>query len=168
MLLVDNRQDKITVEEELIELIENMIEYALREEGVKEDYEVSLILIDNANIKEINKEQRQKNVVTDVLSFPMLDYKPHTVYKENYLNYTFNEMDLDDGKLVLGDIALSLERAKEQSEEFNHSFKREVCYLIIHSILHLLGYDHMEDDDKVVMRKREEEILNNFNVLREI
>lgn len=168
MLLVDNRQNKIKVEEELIELIENMIEYTLREEGVKEDYEVSLILIDNDTIKDINKEQRQKDMVTDVLSFPMLEYIPHTVYKENYLNYTFTEMDLDDGRLVLGDIALSLERAKEQSEEFNHSFKREVCYLIIHSILHLLGYDHMEEDDKVVMRKREEEILNNFNVVREI
>ena len=96
----------------------------------------------------------------------MLDYKKKTVFKDNYLDYKFSPIDLDDGNLVLGDIVLSLERAKEQSEEFNHSFLREVCYLIIHSILHLLGYDHMEEDDKVIMRSREEEILSKFQINR--
>ena len=69
---------------------------------------------------------------------------------------------------MLGDVVLSLERALEQSKEFNHSFEREASYLVVHSILHLLGYDHMEEDDKVIMRKREEEILNKLNITREV
>ena len=71
-------------------------------------------------------------------------------------------------ELVLGDIVLSLEKALEQSREFNHSFEREASYLVVHSVLHLLGYDHMVDEDKVIMRKREEEILNKLNITREI
>ena len=69
---------------------------------------------------------------------------------------------------MLGDIVLSLEKALEQSREFNHSFEREASYLVVHSVLHLLGYDHMVDEDKVIMRKREEEILNKLNITREI
>ncbi|MBM6837818.1 rRNA maturation RNase YbeY, partial [Clostridium saudiense] len=78
----------------------------------------------------------------------------------------FDVMYMDQDELVLGDMVLSLERAMEQSEEYNHSFKREVCYLIVHSILHLLGYDHMEDDEKKIMRSREEEILNGLDIKR--
>ncbi len=96
----------------------------------------------------------------------MLDYDEKKVFKECYLEHEFSIIDLNEGNLVLGDIVLSLERAKEQSEEFGHSFIREVCYLVTHSILHLLGYDHMEDDDKVIMRAREEEILSKFNIER--
>ena len=93
----------------------------------------------------------------------MLNYPKGKVFKEVYVNYEFEQSDLDDGNLVLGDIALSLEKAKEQSIEFGHSFLREASYLTVHSVLHLLGYDHMEEDEKEIMRKREEEILNNFH-----
>ena len=79
---------------------------------------------------------------------------------------SFKNVDLDGDELVLGDMVLSLERAKEQSIEYNHSFNREVCYLVVHSILHLLGYDHMEDEEKKRMRKREEEILGSLNITR--
>ena len=85
-----------------------------------------------------------------------------------YKNYEFSQSDFDGEELVLGDVVLSLERALEQSKEFNHSFEREASYLVVHSILHLLGYDHMEEDDKVIMRKREEEILNKLNITREV
>ena len=78
------------------------------------------------------------------------------------------QSDFDGEELVLGDIVLSLEKALEQSLEFNHSFEREASYLVVHSVLHLLGYDHMEEEDKVIMRKREEEILNELNITREI
>ena len=74
--------------------------------------------------------------------------------------------DLDGEELVLGDIVLSLEKALEQSKEYNHSFEREASYLVVHSVLHLLGYDHMKDDEKIIMRKREEEILGKLNILR--
>ena len=88
------------------------------------------------------------------------------VFKDIYKNKKFDKIYLDGDELVLGDMVLSLERAKEQSIEYNHSFEREVCYLVVHSILHLLGYDHMCDKDKVKMRKREEEILEKLNITR--
>lgn len=166
MIFIDNRQDKIEVTEEFTNKIKEMIDYALREEKVDIDYEVSVIFIDNENIKEINNECRNIDKVTDVLSFPMLDYEEDKVFKDIYLNYEFDESDLDEGNLVLGDIALSLERAKEQSEEFGHSFLREACYLTIHSVLHLLGYDHMEEEERTIMREREENILEKFNLER--
>ena len=88
------------------------------------------------------------------------------VFKNVYKNKKFNEIYLDGDELVLGDMVLSLERAREQSIEYNHSFEREVCYLVVHSILHLLGYDHMNDEDKAKMRTREEEILGKLNIKR--
>ena len=103
-----------------------------------------------------------------MLSFPMLDYDNKKIFKEMYKGYEFSQSDFDGEELVLGDIVLSLEKALEQSLEFNHSFEREASYLVVHSVLHLLGYDHMEEEDKVIMRKREEEILNELNITREI
>ncbi len=109
---------------------------------------------------------RDRNIdrATDVLSFPMLEYPKGRVFKDVYTNYDFQPSDMDGENLVLGDIAISLEKAEEQSREFCHSFLREVCYLTVHSLLHLLGYDHMEDEDKKVMRRREEEILREFEL----
>ncbi|WP_251861870.1 rRNA maturation RNase YbeY [Clostridium sp. Marseille-Q2269] len=166
MIYLDNRQDKINIDEEFQNKIKEIIDYALKEEKVNINYEISVVFIDNNNIKEINKDYRNIDKVTDVLSFPMLDYEEGKVFKDLYVDYEFDESDLDEGKLVLGDIALSLERAEEQSREFGHSFLREACYLTIHSVLHLLGYDHIKEDEKVVMRQREEEILKNFNLGR--
>ena len=96
----------------------------------------------------------------------MLDYPKGKVFKDVYLDKVFSPIYLDGDELVLGDMVLSLEKAKEQSIEYNHSFLRECSYLAVHSILHLLGYDHMEDEEKKVMRKREEEILNELNIKR--
>lgn len=166
MIFIDDRQNKIEVDNELEAILNKVIEYALKEEKVNQDYEVSIIFVDNEEIKQLNSEFRNIQRETDVLSFPMLEYPPHNVFKEVYLNYKFDDSYFDEGKLVLGDIALSLEKALEQSKEFGHSFYREACYLTIHSILHLLGYDHIEDEDKVIMRSREEEILSKFNISR--
>ncbi|MDF2502841.1 MULTISPECIES: rRNA maturation RNase YbeY [Clostridium] len=166
MIFIDNRQNKIDFSLENEKIIRDIIDYALKEEGVNIDYEVSVILIDNEEIKEINREMRDIPRITDVLSFPMLDYPEGSIYKEAYRENKFDDTFLDEGKLVLGDIALSLERAKEQSIDFGHSFIRECSYLTIHSVLHLLGYDHMIEEEKTIMRKREEEILNKFNINR--
>ncbi|AYF54516.1 heat-shock protein [Clostridium sp. K25] len=166
MIYIDNRQDKINIDEKILETVKEIINYTLKEEEVKVNTEVSVIFIDNNTIKEINKETRDIDKVTDVLSFPMLDYPQGKVYKDTYKDYEFDASYLDEGELVLGDIVLSLEKAEEQSTEFRHSFLREVCYLTVHSVLHLLGYDHMEEDDKVRMRKREEEILERFSITR--
>lgn len=166
MIFIDNRQNKIEVTEELKVVIRDVIEYTLKEEKLFVDNEVSVIFIDNEEIKQINLEHRGIDKITDVLSFPMLHYPENKVFKDVYIDYEFEQSDLYDGKLVLGDVALSLEKSKEQSEEFGHSFIRECAYLTVHSVLHLLGYDHMEEEQKNIMRRREEEILNNFKISR--
>ena len=145
MLYTDNRQNSIEVTDDLINIINEVCDVALKDEEVTIPYQISLLFVDNNEIREINNETRGIDKVTDVLSFPMLDYPENMVFKNVYKNKKFNEIYLDGEELVLGDMVLSLERAKEQSIEYNHSFEREVCYLLVHSILHLLGYDHMND-----------------------
>ncbi|AQR93662.1 rRNA maturation RNase YbeY [Clostridium saccharoperbutylacetonicum] len=166
MIYVDNRQDILDVKEEFVDKLKNVIEFALKEEQVNIQCEVSLVFVDNSEIKEINKDTRGIDKETDVLSFPMLEYENKKVFKEMYLDYKFLPSDFDGEELVLGDIVLSLEKAMEQSKEYNHSYEREAAYLVVHSVLHLLGYDHMEEEDKKIMRNREEEILNKLNITR--
>lgn len=117
--------------------------------------EISLLLVDNEKIKEINNQYRNIDLATDVLSFPM--------YNDKFELYDEAE---DDDIILLGDIVISVDKAIEQSKEYNHSFNREFGYLLIHSLMHLLGYDHMNEDDKNIMRKREEEILNLLSLTR--
>ena len=150
MIFIDNRQDKILVTEQLETAIKDVIEYTLKEEKLTIDNEVSVIFIDNEEIRKINLEHRGIDKVTDVLSFPMLDYPENKVFKDVYVNYDFDQSDLYDNVLVIGDVALSLEKSMQQSEEFGHSFIRECAYLTVHSILHLLGYDHMEEGPKTL------------------
>lgn len=166
MIYLDNRQEEIKVSEELIKDMEKVIYFALKEEEVEKECEVSLVLVNNDEIREINNDTRNIDKATDVLSFPMLDYPKGKVFKDVYKEKEFDEVYLDGEELVLGDIVLSLEKALEQSKEYNHSYEREVFYLIVHSILHLLGYDHMIEEEKVIMRKREEEILNKLDIRR--
>lgn len=166
MLYIDDRQEKIKPTEELINKIKLTIDFALKEEGVKIPYQISLLFVDNEEIRTINKENRNIDRETDVLSFPMLDYEKDKVYKDMYLDYEFDETFMDGDELVLGDIVLSLEKALEQSKEYNHSFEREASYLVVHSVLHLLGYDHMEEKEKKIMRNEEEKILSKMNIIR--
>lgn len=166
MIYTDNRQEKLNVDEEFINSLEKVCDFVLKKEEVNCRYQISLLFVDNDGIREINRETRNIDRATDVLSFPMLDYPNKKFFKDVYMDYKFDETFLDGDELVLGDIVLSLERALEQSEEYNHLYKREVSYLVVHSILHLLGYDHMEEDDKLIMRKREEELLGELNISR--
>ncbi len=144
-----------------------VINFTLEHEDFPYEPEVNLTLVDNEGIHAINKEFREIDRPTDVLSFPMIDYPEDKVYKDVYLEHEFDKCYFDGDELILGDIVLSLERTKEQSIEFNHSFEREACYLVTHSVLHLLGYDHMEEEEKARMRGREEELLGKLNITRE-
>ena len=151
-LILDDRQDKLEVSEELIEKIKDIIIECLDYEGYDDNYEVSLSFVDNKEIHELNREYRGVDRVTDVLSFPLL-------------SDDFEDVELEEESL--GDIVVSLERALEQSIEYNHSFERDVCFLICHSMFHLLGYDHDTDENTKEMREKEEHILNKLNITRE-
>ncbi|MCM0648822.1 rRNA maturation RNase YbeY [Clostridium swellfunianum] len=168
MIFLDNRQTKVENTKELEDILTHIIDYALKEEKVDIDYEVSVVFVDNEEIRELNKNFREIDRETDVLSFPMLEFPYQKVYKDVYTGRSFEDSYLNEGRLVIGDIAISLEKALEQSVEYGHSFLREVAYLTVHSVLHLLGYDHMQEDEKVLMRKREEDILAKFDIVRQI
>lgn len=127
---------------------------ALRAEGVNCGCEISVLLTDNAGIREINREFRGVDAPTDVLSFPMNELRP------GEFDAGLCERDPESGAVLLGDMAISLERCAAQGEEFGHGFEREVMYLTVHSVLHLLGYDHVDEGEmKRRMRAREEEIM---------
>ena len=130
------------------------ISTALRMMGVKVRCEINVLITNDAVIHEINKALRQIDRPTDVLSFPMFSLEAG-VLPESWGDYT----DPETGCVPLGDMTISLERAKAQAEEYGHSVRRELGYLTIHSILHLLGYDHEDEEDKRLMRREEEKIL---------
>ncbi len=138
---------------DLNEVSYKIIKEGLVLENIHENVEVSILLVDNEQIQELNSRHRKKNVPTDVLSFPLLT--------------EFDNLN-EDEIIYLGDIVISVERAKEQADEYGHSFKREIGFLIAHSILHLLGYDHMTDEDEKNMIEKQEEILNNIGLTRDI
>ena len=124
---------------------------------------VEVVFVDGEEIRRLNREMRNMDKVTDVLSFPTLDgIKGQAVCGEDY-PYEIDE----EGNLVIGSIAICCERAKEQAEEYGHSYKRELHYLLVHGIMHCLGYDHMTEEEKAEMREKEEYILSKLGIVRE-
>lgn len=143
-------------------LLSRVIPAVLDAEGVRVPCEVDVLLTGDAGIHEINFEQRGVDAPTDVLSFPMFEFAPGEPPTQ-----ASAETDPDTGLLPLGDMVLSVERAVAQGEEYGHGSERELAYLAVHSVLHLLGYDHMDDGPmQKQMRGREEEILNALGITR--
>ena len=163
-LIIDDRQDKLSVSEELIEKIKDIIIECLDYEGYDDDYEVSLSFVDNKEIHELNKQFRGIDRPTDVLSFPMVDYEVPGEF--DFLEDRDDCFNLETGELVLGDIVISKEKVISQAEEFNHSIKREYAFLIAHSMLHLSGYDHMEEEERSEMERMQRELMEKLNILR--
>jgi probable rRNA maturation factor len=160
-ILIENEQDKIQADEELINAIRRTILSCLEFEGFDTPCEINVTLTDNDNIKDINRQFRNIDAATDVLSFPMLDMQ------DGRLTSTEGDMDLDNGLLLLGDIVISLERALQQAEEYGHSFMREVAFLTSHGIFHLLGYDHMDSEQEKNMFGRQEAVLEKLGFVRQ-
>lgn len=150
--IFDDRQEKIDIKDELYEKIEDIVEEVLDYEGYSDDYDISISFVDNKEIHELNKQFRGVDRATDVLSFPMLS--------DEFEDVEYEEMSL-------GDIVVSLERALEQSIEYGHSFEREVCFLVCHSMFHLLGYDHDTEENTREMREKEEAVLTKLNITRD-
>lgn len=144
-----------------------VIDKVLELEECPYESEVSLTLTDNQEIHRINREFRQIDRPTDVLSFPMVDFPAPAEY--GYLEKAGWEdcFHPETGELLLGDIVISIERALEQAKEYGHSSKREYAFLIAHSMLHLLGYDHMVPEEAAVMEAKQEEVLRQLNITRE-
>lgn len=155
---IENEQGNMQVTEDMESLLSSVVKKALEYEGIEENCEVNILLTDNESIKEINNEQRNIDSATDVLSFPYLMIEDGELL--------VSEEDYYDGYLQIGDIVISLERAKEQSVEFGHSFEREIGFLTCHSVLHLLGYDHEEDGEREIMRQKEEAVLELLGLTR--
>jgi probable rRNA maturation factor len=150
-IILDDRQDKIKISKELLNKINDIIVECLHYEGYDDNYEVSLSFVDNEEIHQLNRDFRGVDRATDVLSFPLLT----------------DDFDIEIEEESLGDIVISLERAFEQSIDYNHSFEREVCFLVCHSMFHLLGYDHDTEENTKEMREKEEYILNKLSITRE-
>ena len=130
--------------------IKEIVEFALKKENCTNGV-VSIIFVSNKEIHRINKEYRNIDRVTDVISFALEDD-----------NSLINPSDYR----ILGDIYVSLDKAEEQAKDYGHSFEREVCFLVVHGIYHLLGYDHLNEDDEKIMMKKQEEVLDAFDVKR--
>lgn len=152
---INNEQDRIEVTPELEATVAKAVSVALVEEGVSVENEVSVVFIDNAYIQQLNRDYRHKDCATDVLSFAL------TEQGEGEPEITGAETEE-----ILGDIFISLEKAREQAEEYGHSLNREVVYLAVHGVLHLVGYDHENEDDKKEMRRHEEQVMAALNLTR--
>lgn len=151
----NNQKDK-KITPELKKLVKSAIASTLKAENFDYDAEVSVSFVDNDEIHALNRDYRGVDRPTDVLSFPMLDGDDMT-----------GDTDIYKGSVVLGDIIISVPKAMEQAREFGHSDEREICFLAVHSTLHLLGYDHVtSDEDEKHMISRQEEVLSSMGLKR--
>ncbi|MHB8170931.1 MAG: rRNA maturation RNase YbeY [Thermincolia bacterium] len=155
-IFVSNLQEVVKVEQNLVELVKKTVETALAVEGQPPEAEVSVVLVDDGYIQELNRVYRTKDCPTDVLSFAMLEEGEGEPVIDG----------LEQEELILGDIVISLETATRQAAEYNHSFQREIAFLTTHGVMHLLGYDHGTEEETAVMRSREEAVLEKLGLSR--
>lgn len=164
MIYIDNKfENKIDIDYEdiatkVIQKAEDFVECPY-------DCEVNLLITNNEEVHSLNKETRNIDSPTDVLSFPAIDFEsPADFSKIEDDDFNFNP---ESGELVLGDIIISYDKVIEQAKEYNHSETREFAFLVAHSMLHLFGYDHMNDEERKSMESEQESILNDLNIRRD-
>lgn len=147
MDIVINNKNNYPIEASYEDTMKSIASLALKKEGFEDNYEVGLTYVSKDEIKDLNREYRDIDKVTDVLSFPLIE-------------------DFSSDETLLGDVVISYEVAEEQAKDYGHSLEREIMFLFTHSILHLLGYDHIEDEDRVIMEERQREILDELKITR--
>ncbi len=157
-IYIEDVRENPGLSKDLEALLEESVTQTLLYEKVDIPCMVSITVVDEDEIRELNNEHRAVDSVTDVLSFPVV----------NLIDGSDFECDGDyfEGKLILGDVVLCAKRAMEQAEEFGHSFEREMGYLTCHSVLHLIGYDHEDEEERAVMREKEEAVMELMNLKR--
>lgn len=158
-ILIDDEDNWLDGNPNMSEIIEGVVKASLAEEGFTMDVEISLTLTDNDSIKDINFDYRNIDAVTDVISFPQIDWITENVAPSEYINPA-------KGDVLLGDIIISTQRLKEQAIEYGHSLERECGFLIAHSMLHLLGYDHIDPEEEEKMFEKQEKILKDMGLVR--
>lgn len=162
-LQIDYETDReIGIEYE--ELAEKVVQKVLDMEGCPYDAQVNLVLTDNEEIQRVNTEFREIAAPTDVLSFPMIPFETPADYA--IVEEDESYFDLDTDELLLGDIMISVDKVFAQAEEYGHSVTREFCFLVAHSMLHLLGYDHMTPEEAVVMENKQRTALDELGITR--
>ena len=160
-LIIENEQNKEEFTSEMSSLIQTVCQKVMESEECDFDAQISLTITDNENIRQINNEHRGIDRPTDVLSFPMLEFDENGDIIEN-------EFEYDEDMIMLGDIVISMERAREQAIEFGHGFTREIAFLTAHSMLHLLGYDHVDDEEgERIMCQKQEAVLSGLGITRD-
>lgn len=147
-----NHQNVLEIDEDLENVLTELVELCLNEEGIECDGEVSILFVDDAAIHNLNKTHREKDSPTDVLSFPQYE--------------SLKDEQNMDPYVILGDVVVSTETAIRQAESYNHSLIREIGFLVVHSIFHLCGYDHDTEENTDIMRAKEEKILNAYRLTR--
>ncbi|MBY7143351.1 rRNA maturation RNase YbeY [Virgibacillus sp. NKC19-3] len=154
-MYIDFHDSTNSVPTDYIDLLHRLLLFSAEQEGVSKEAEISVNFVDDKEIQELNRNYRQQDRPTDVISFALED----TVE---------GELDIigEDIPLVLGDIVISVDKAKEQAIEYNHSLEREVGFLTVHGFLHLLGYDHQEQQEETIMFQKQEDILRKFGIER--
>lgn len=159
-IILENEQDALPVTEEIASTIRRVCERTLESEECDFDAQISVTLTDDETIREINKANRGIDKPTDVLSFPLLEFDENGVADGEY--------ETDGECVMLGDIVISMERAARQAEEYGHSLLREAAFLTAHSMLHLLGYDHVDDaEGERVMNEKQESVLASLGITRD-
>ncbi|MCM3396855.1 rRNA maturation RNase YbeY [Oceanobacillus profundus] len=154
-MYIDFHDETNTVTSDYVDLLERLLQFAADKEGISKEAEMSVNFVDNKEIQALNRNYRGKDAPTDVISFAMQESVEGEI-----------EIVGEDMPLALGDIVISVDKAKEQATEYEHSYERELAFLTLHGYLHLLGYDHMNKSDEAKMFKRQEEILGAFGIER--
>lgn len=157
---IRNEQTKFKVDKKIRDLVRLAVKTSLLYMDFPTKSEISVMFVDNDEIRVLNREHRDIDSATDVLSFPLFEYDEDGEIIEEELDFNPN------GEMILGDIVISLERAAEQAEEYGHSFEREIGFLTVHSMLHLFGFDHMTPEDEAEMFEYQAEILEEMGLKR--
>lgn len=146
-------EEEQVVSQEILDTMMKAAELCIDAENIDVDRsEISVTFVDMEEIHQLNRDYREVDSPTDVLSFPQFD--------------DLNDLP-EEGEIALGDVVICKDKAEEQAQEFGHSFEREIIYLFVHSVLHLLGYDHMDEDEKKIMRRQEEAVMEQLGITRE-
>lgn len=159
-LRVYNKQKALTLSKEILKLIEKAARLCVKRENFSHPCEATITLTDNETIREINREHREIDKATDVLSFPLLEFV------DGQADIQPGDLDPETNQVLLGDIIISVEKALEQAENYGHSFEREMAFLTVHGMLHLLGHDHEDEQEEKIMFAKQDAVLEEMGLKR--